>query len=79
MSLWNWLFGSASSAFDSDVHCTPASQATGAVNPATGLPMVSGDSTGIDIGGSPFGVDLHSNGTTSTGCDSLGSFDSWSS
>jgi hypothetical protein len=78
MSLWSWLFGSTSGTSDSDVHSTTASHATGAVNPATGLPMVSGDSTGIDIGGSPFGVDLHSNGT-STGCDSFGSFDSWSS
>lgn len=78
MSLWNWLFGSASSAFDSDAHSTTERHETGAVNPATGLPMVSGGSTGIDIGGSPFGIDLHSCGT-STGCDSFGSFDSWSS
>lgn len=79
MPLWDWLFRSVSSAFDSDVHSTPANHATGAVNPATGLPMVSGDSTGVDIGGSPFGADLHSNGTTNTGCDNFGSSDSWSS
>ncbi len=31
----------------------------GATNPATGLPMVSGDTSGVDVGGSPYGTDFH--------------------
>lgn len=30
------------------------------VNPATGLPMLDGSFGGVDVGGSPFGVDIHS-------------------
>lgn len=42
---------------------------TSSINPASGLPMIGA----IDIGGNPFGTDLHS----SSGC-SFSSFDSFS-
>lgn len=29
------------------------------INPATGLPMISGGMTGVDVAGNPFGSDLH--------------------
>lgn len=29
------------------------------INPATGLPMTSDDYGGIDVGGSPYGIDIH--------------------
>jgi hypothetical protein len=29
------------------------------VNPATGLPMLDDDFGGVDVGGSPFGTDVH--------------------
>lgn len=29
------------------------------VNPATGLPMLDNGSGGVDVGGSPFGTDIH--------------------
>ena len=35
------------------------------INPATGLPMISG-SGGVDVQGNPFGVDLHSHHTIET-------------
>ncbi|MDD2861135.1 MAG: hypothetical protein PHT60_16260 [Acidiphilium sp.] len=42
----------ASAPFDSD-------KLNQAINPATGLLMVSGDSVGVDVGGNPFGMDNH--------------------
>ncbi|BCF95690.1 hypothetical protein PPGU19_002590 [Paraburkholderia sp. PGU19] len=30
------------------------------INPATGLPMTSDDYGGFDVGGSPYGTDVHS-------------------
>lgn len=30
------------------------------VNPATGLPMIDSEMGGVDVGGSPFGMDVHS-------------------
>lgn len=30
------------------------------INPSTGLPMMDGTMGGVDIGGSPFGMDVHS-------------------
>lgn len=31
------------------------------INPATGLPMAGDGCSGIDVGGSPFGLDIHQN------------------
>jgi len=78
MSFWNWLFGHTHSTFDEDAHATTASHDTGAVNPATGLPMTSGNSTGVDVGGSPFGFDAHNHGPTSASGGSFGGGDPWS-
>lgn len=30
------------------------------INPSTGLPMIDSGMSGLDVGGSPFGVDIHS-------------------
>ena len=30
------------------------------INPATGLPMTDGGIGGVDVGGNPYGVDIHS-------------------
>lgn len=54
-----------------------------AVNPATGLPMISGDASGIDVMGNPFGFDLQqesygrTGGFQSDGFESRGG-DCWS-
>lgn len=29
------------------------------INPSTGLPMMDGGMGGVDVGGSPFGMDVH--------------------
>ena len=70
MGLWNWLFGefngsnvtASASAFPEDIGST--------VNPATGLPMLSGGMSGVDAGGSPYGTDMHS--STAWGAGSTG-------
>jgi len=54
LSTWNWLFGDVT-----DATAMPAMDSS-TINPATGLPMVGDDMSGIDVGGSPFGTDLHS-------------------
>lgn len=65
-----------------------------AINPATGMPMISGDCAGVDVMGNPYGFDMHDTFSTDhafhSDTDSLGSshdsfgssfdsFDSWSS
>lgn len=40
------------------------------INPATGLPMAGSGTYGVDVGGSPFGVDIHA----SSSCDD---YDAW--
>jgi hypothetical protein len=49
MGIWNWLFGGDLAPAITDI------------NPATGLPML-GDIGGLDVGGNPYGVDLHQSG-----------------
>jgi hypothetical protein len=49
MGVWSWLFGG------------DAAPATMDINPATGLPML-GDCGGVDVGGNPFGMDVHQTG-----------------
>lgn len=45
-------------------------------NPATGLPMIDNGMGGVDVGGSPFGMDLDSSTCTDfTGSDGLNSWD----
>lgn len=55
MGVWNWLFGEDMAPAASDNH---DAFVTMDINPATGLPMV-GDCGGVDVGGNPFGMDLH--------------------
>ena len=50
MGVFSWLGG----LFDND----NGSMDTGAtINPASGLPMISGDTSGVDVGGNPYGMD----------------------
>ena len=42
------------------------------INPSTGLPMVDSGLGGVDVGGSPFGMDVH-NQMNDSFTDSMGS------
>ena len=42
------------------------------INPATGLYMMDGGMGGVDVGGSPFGTDIHS-GISDSFTDGMGS------
>lgn len=66
-NFFNFLFGGDdnASAGTADVPMT-------FVNPATGLPMIDDGMGGVDVGGSPFGMDVHSNISDSF-TDSMGS------
>ncbi len=59
MSFWRWLFGSPD--HNPSTHDFPDASAdsAGVVNPATGLPMLNGDMSGIDAGGNLYGMDDH--------------------
>ncbi len=37
------------------------------INPASGLPMINGDTSGLDVAGNPFGMDNNSNDFTDNG------------
>lgn len=39
------------------------------INPATGLPMLGDSTCGVDVGGNPYGTDLHSSGMAGLGGD----------
>lgn len=43
-------------------------------NPGTGLPMVNGGPFGVDVGGNPYGMDLHQADSWSGGNSSI---DTW--
>ena len=49
----NFLFGT-----DDAATCTVEVPMT-VINPSTGLPMVESGMGGVDVGGSPFGMDIH--------------------
>lgn len=55
MGIWNWLFGGdiAPATSDNAMVVAPMN-----INPATGLPMID-PYGGVDVGGSPYGVDCH--------------------
>ena len=53
MSIWNWLSGNVAS--HEDCGCASMSD----INPATGLPMGGDGIGGFDVGGSPYGMDVH--------------------
>ncbi len=76
MSLWSWLFGDASETSRTD------SIESMEINPATGLPMIGSGMGGLDVGGSPFGMDLHQSDTdwsAGAGDISGGTSTDWSS
>ena len=58
MSIWNWIFGD-------DVSPQFANTPVIDINPATGLPMIDGCG-GVDVAGSPYGMDLHQNSIDSS-------------
>jgi hypothetical protein len=51
----NFIFGGGDGAA-----AGPAEVPMTVTNPSTGLPMVENGIGGIDVGGSPFGMDVHS-------------------
>jgi len=63
MSIFNFLFGwlGDDSIAEPDDDLTSQHADTGcSVNPATGLPMLDSDACGgVDVGGNPYGTDLH--------------------
>jgi len=80
MSIWNTLFGWLGSTADTDMSPCDTGPShfdthTCDINPATGLPMLD-DCGGIDVGGSPYGMDIHQDDTWSSITDSTLT-DSW--
>ena len=78
MGLWNAFCGLFSTDSGSaDIGCGSSSTLNSGcdINPATGLPMID-DCGGMDVGGSPYGMDIHHDDSWST--TSIGmSDDSW--
>jgi hypothetical protein len=67
MGIWNSICGWFSADSNStDCGCD--------INPATGLPMIN-DCCGVDVGGSPFGMDIHHDDCCTSSADI--SDDSW--
>ena len=58
MSIMQWLWGDCASGGVCDGD-TVADMEMLAINPASGLPMAGGDIGGVDVGGSPWGMDIH--------------------
>ena len=62
-----------------DSHATDwTSCCGGCINPASGLPMISDDCMGVDVGGNPYGTDLNDHWDHGSSFDSSNSFDSGS-
>ena len=68
MDLFNWLnglfsgddtFGGINST-GSDDFSTSITNINTVINPVSGLPMINGDTSGLDIAGNPFGMDNNS-------------------
>lgn len=82
MSLWGWLFCSPTASDATACNDIDHEVSSGcAINPATGLPTVSGEAYGLDVGGNPFGMDVSAPISTPSisSDDSWSSFDPWSS
>lgn len=73
MGIWRWIFGGPDSTSNMMLDVDMPSLIQPWVNPATGLPMVGGDTFGVDVGGSPYGSNLHDSGS----CSDMGSSHSW--
>lgn len=56
MSFWKRLFGGCSSWSDDTTAARPRLPVT---NPSTGLPMTDNSYGGVDVGGNPYGINLH--------------------
>jgi hypothetical protein len=73
MGIWGWLFVCTDNpptvVADMGMPCPMQSTA----NPATGLPMVGGDTFGVDVGGSPYGSNLYDPGS----CSDMGGSHGW--
>lgn len=55
--IWDFLQG----VFSSDMsHVPDMGFGPTVINPATGLPMLDANTSGVDVGGSPYGFDTHS-------------------
>lgn len=59
MSFWNWLLGSLDGNTTAPSVSIPTVDVGTVVNPATGLSMLSGGMSGVDAGGSLYGMDSH--------------------
>ena len=58
MSIWNWFFDrDALSRYSTHVEAEPI--VFHQTNPATGLPMIDEGFGGVDVGGNPYGTDIH--------------------
>jgi len=61
MSFWNslfsWIGGSSTVEFDDGTSLHQGVDCN--VNPASGLPMIDGSCSGVDVAGNPYGTDLH--------------------
>ena len=64
--LKNMFFGDGHGAIQ------PMDTPTTVINPSTGLPMLDDGMGGVDVGGSPFGMDIHS-GVSDNFSDNLSS------
>ena len=55
--IWDFLYG----AFSNDADASPpvGDSSLTSINPATGLPMLDDSACGVDVGGSPYGIDIH--------------------
>lgn len=76
MGLWNSLCNWFSDSTDIGDNFGSSMNRGCDINPATGLPMI-GDCGGVDVGGSPFGTDLHHDDWAST--SDIGIDSSWDS
>lgn len=60
--MWSFLkslFGHSDEGLAPSATATPLpSDGAVCINPATGLPMLSGDCSGVDVAGNPYGCDL---------------------
>lgn len=59
MSFWKWLLGRPDHSTSMHEGLDSFANSASVVNPATGLPMLNGDMSGIDAGGSLYGMDDH--------------------
>lgn len=77
---WNNLFSWLSSSSDDNVGSAldGPDDAGCSINPATGLPMV-GDCGSVDVGGSPYGMDMHHEDWSASSMDNGLHDDAWAS